>query len=80
MPNFDEIVMVSEDDEQNEDMNEMMKFVRARTNRWVECHSVFTNLGSELFAFKIQESIQILIILRNLGESQKSAKFLVLFF
>ena len=45
---FDEIVMVSEDDEQNDDMNEMMKCVRARTSRWVECHSVFTNLGSEI--------------------------------
>ena len=45
---FDEIVMVSEDDEQNEDMNEMMKCVRARTNRWVQCHTVFTNSGSEI--------------------------------
>ena len=43
MMNFDEIVMVSEDDEQNEDMNEIMKFVRSRTNRWVESHCVFTN-------------------------------------
>ena len=48
---FDEIIVVSEDDEQNDDMNEMMKCVRARTNRWIQCHSVFTNFGNEIQIF-----------------------------